>query len=309
MPNSSLQDGGQRTGTEPNGTRARSKQEAATRSTQPGLYLVATPIGNARDITLRALDVLEAADYIACEDTRVSGKLMTIYGLKKSLIAYHEHNADKVRPRLLNDVENGKTVALISDAGTPLISDPGFKLVRDCRAKGLPVYPLPGASSVMAALVVAGLPTDRFLFAGFPPAKQGARRKFLESLKQTDATLVLFESPKRLAASLKDAAEVLGSREATVCRELTKLYEETRNGTLDSLADQLAAEAPPKGEIVLVIGPPTEKPPLEQGSIDDLLVKALDDHKVKEAAALVAEMTGLPKRDLYQRALTLKGKG
>jgi len=268
--------------------------------------LVATPIGNARDITLRALDILQAADYIACEDTRVSGKLMAIHGIKKPLIAYHEHNADKVRPKLIEDLENGKTVALISDAGTPLISDPGFKLVRDCREKGLPLYPLPGASSVMAALVLAGLPTDRFLFAGFLPAKQVARQNFLEDLKGIDSTLVLFESAKRIAACLADAAQVLGEREATVCRELTKLYEEARNGSLAELAAHYAEAPTPKGEIVLVIGPPGESAPLDQEAIDSQLIKALAQYKVKEAAALVAGATGLTKRDLYQRALELK---
>ena len=306
MPKNSPPNGDSQIGSEPSGTQPKSKQTGAPRSCSPGLYLVATPIGNARDITLRALDVLEAADYIACEDTRVSGKLMSIHGIRKSLIAYHEHNADKVRPRLIEDLEKGKTVALISDAGTPLISDPGFKLVRACHEKGLPVYPLPGASSVMAALVIAGLPTDRFLFAGFSPAKQGARRTFLEDLKTIDATLVLFESAKRIAACLADAADVLGEREATVCRELTKLYEQTRNGTLAELASQYGEEATPKGEIVLVIGPPGKAAPLDQDSIDSQLLKALTQYKINEAAALVAGATGLTKRDLYQRALELK---
>ncbi len=309
MPKSSPQNDNSRIGSEPSGPDPKSKQDDHRQSYAPGLYLVATPIGNLRDITLRALDVLAASDYVACEDTRVSGKLLNLLGIKNKLVAYHEHNADKVRPRLLEDLESGKTVALISDAGTPLISDPGFKLVRDCRAKGLPVYPLPGASSVMAALVMAGLPTDRFLFAGFTPTKKGARRTFFEGLKETASTLVVFESPKRLAACLADAAEVLGNREASICRELTKLYEEARSGPLAELAAQLADEPTPKGEIVLVIGPPEDAAPLDQQEIDAQLIKALGQYKVKEAAALVAELTGLPKRDLYQRALDLKKDG
>ena len=220
---------------------------------QPGLYLVATPIGNLRDITLRALDVLSAADRIACEDSRVTRKLLAAYNLARPLVSYHEHNAESVRPRLIQALQNGQSVALVSDAGTPLISDPGFKLVRAAHEAGLPVTSIPGPSAALAALTLSGLPSDRFLFAGFLPAKSGARRKVLAELSAVPATLVLFESSRRLAATLAAMTDVFGDRPAVLTRELTKRFEEVRRGTLGELAAQIAAEGPPKGEATLVV--------------------------------------------------------
>ena len=203
----------------------------------PGLYLTAVPIGNARDITLRALDMLAAVDAIACEDTRVTGKLLGLYGISGSLISYHDHNADKMRPAILKRIAQGQSVALVSDAGTPLISDPGYKLVRAAQDQGLTVTCLPGASAPLAGLLLSGLPSDRFLFAGFAPSRSAARRAFFASLSPVQATLVFFESAKRLPASLADLAATLGDREAAVTRELTKRFEEARRGTLASLAE------------------------------------------------------------------------
>src|ERR1700748_3248786 len=220
-----------------------------------GLYVVATPIGNLRDITLRALDVLAAADLVLAEDTRVAGKLLAAYGLSAKLERYDEHGAERSRPKALAALAEGKRVALVSDAGTPLVSDPGFKLVREAAAEGYPVIPIPGASALLAGLSAAGLPTDRFLFAGFPPPKSAARRTFLEELSPLRATLVFFEGGSRLAASLADMAAVLGGdREAVVCRELTKLYETFYRGLLADLAADPELDAP-KGEIVILVGP------------------------------------------------------
>lgn len=273
----------------------------------PGLYVVATPIGNLGDITLRALETLKGADVIACEDTRVTGNMARRLDIQTPLTPYHEHNAEAARPKLIDRMKNGGAVALVSDAGTPLVSDPGYKLVRAVVEEGLKVVPLPGASAALAALVVAGLPSDRFMFCGFPPQKTKARRDWLAEVAGIGATLVIYEGPSRLAASLLDMAEVLGAgREATVCRELTKLYEETRRGTLSDLAARYAAEAPPKGEVVVVIGPPA---PAEQATgedVDAMLRAALDrGESVRDAAAAVAAATGLKKREVYARALEL----
>jgi len=273
----------------------------------PGLYLVATPIGNAADITLRALALLDQADLIACEDTRTSGTLLRRYGIAAKLTPYHDHNAAEARPLLLRRLAEGAIVALISDAGTPLISDPGYKLVRDVVEAGLPVTALPGASSPLAALCLAGLPSDRFLFAGFPPAKAGAAETWLAELAQTEATLVLLESPQRLPDALARAAHILGgSREAAVARELTKKFEEVRRGSLDDLAAHYAEAGPPRGEVVLVIGPPP------QGSVaaaaqdlDAMLRQALQHASVSQAAASVAAASGRRKRDVYARALEI----
>jgi 16S rRNA (cytidine1402-2'-O)-methyltransferase len=273
----------------------------------PGLYVVATPIGNLRDITLRALDVLSAADLVLAEDTRVTGKLMAAYGLAAKLLRYDEHQAEQVRPRILAALGEGRRVALVSDAGTPLISDPGYRLVRAVAAEGHRVYPIPGASALLAGLSAGGLPTDRFLFAGFPPPKAVARRRFLEELAGLRATLVFFEGGSRLAASLADMAAVLGPREAVVCRELTKLYETISRGSLVELAidPQFAA---PKGELVILVGPGRE----EQASAaeaDIALADALTRLRPAEAASEVARALGLPRRDLYRRAMALKGAG
>src|SRR5579871_4297413 len=225
-----------------------------------GLYVVATPIGNLGDVTLRALETLAGADLIACEDTRVTRKLLDRYGIATPLTPYHDHNAAEARPKLLARLAAGAAIALVSDAGTPLISDPGFKLVRAAREGALPVTALPGASAVLAALGGAGLPTDRFLFEGFLPAKEAGRRKRIEELKRIPATLVLFETGPRLAAALADLADVLGPREAAICRELTKLHEQTLRGDLAGLARDIAAGDEPRGEIVIVIAPPAEEP-------------------------------------------------
>jgi 16S rRNA (cytidine1402-2'-O)-methyltransferase len=270
---------------------------------------VATPIGNLGDISQRALDTLAAADLVACEDTRVSGPLLRRYGIATPLFAYHEHNAAKVRPELLRRLAAGQAIALIADAGTPLISDPGYKLVRAALAQGSHVSTVPGPSAVMAALCLAGLPTDRFLFAGFPPAKSAARRRALAELAAVRATLVFLESPHRLAESLADMAEVLGGgREAAVARELTKLYEEVRRDSLAALAASYDSAPPPKGEIVVVVGPPVEAPAGE-AAIDEALAEALKLMSVREAVAAVAAATGAPRRTVYARALALADAG
>ncbi|HEY0052158.1 MAG TPA: 16S rRNA (cytidine(1402)-2'-O)-methyltransferase [Caulobacteraceae bacterium] len=273
----------------------------------PGLYLVATPIGNLRDITLRALDVLAAADLVLAEDTRVGGKLLGAYGLSKKLMRYDDHVAQSAGPRVIEAIESGQVVALISDAGTPLVSDPGFRLAGEAAARGLPVHPIPGASSVLAALCVAGLPTDRFLFAGFLPPKGGARRTMLEGLAGTRATLVLFETGPRLRASLGDMLAVLGDRPAAVARELTKLHETVVRGALSELAADPALEEP-RGEIVVLIGG-GQAEAASAADADAALAEALTRLAPGEAASEVAKSLGLNRRDLYRRALALKGPG
>ena len=269
-----------------------------------GLYLVATPIGNLRDITLRALDVLNAADLVLAEDTRVAGKLLSAFGLKKKLERYDEHSADRAGPKALEALAGGGRVALVSDAGTPLVSDPGYRLAREAMAEGHRVFPIPGASALLAGLTVAGLPTDRFLFAGFPPPKSAARRTFLEELAGLRATLVFFEGGSRVAASLVDMAAVFGPREAAVCRELTKLYETVTRGPLDQLAADKAFAAP-KGEFVIVVGPGRTEA-ATAADADQALTEALTRLGTADAAAEVAKALGLPRRDLYRRAMELK---
>jgi 16S rRNA (cytidine1402-2'-O)-methyltransferase len=272
----------------------------------PGLHVVATPIGNLKDISFRALSTLAAADAIIAEDTRVTRNLLAYYGVATPLVAYHEHNAKVVRPHLLARLEAGATLALVSDAGTPLVSDPGFKLVQVALEKGVHVTAVPGPSAVLAALVVAGLPTDRFFFEGFLPHKSGPRRARLAELAAVPGTLVFFESPRRIAETLADAAAVLGPRAAAIARELTKLYETVRRGPLDTLAATLAAEETPKGEIVLLIAPP-EAGAAEQyeADLDARLMQALAAYSVKDAASVVAAATGQPRRQVYARALQL----
>jgi len=270
-----------------------------------GLYLVATPIGNLRDITVRALEVLAAADLIACEDTRVTRKLLDHYGIATPLTPYHEHNAAEARPKLIARLADGAAMALVSDAGTPLVSDPGYKLVREARAAGASVTAMPGASAVLAALTLSGLPTDRFLFEGFLPAKEGARRARINELKRIPATLVLFESGARLAAALADLAAELGPRQAAICRELTKLYEEVRRGDLGTLAREAAQADEPRGEIAIVVAPPDRQAELPAVDLDALLRQALERLSVKEAVAEIAAVTGEPRREIYQRALAL----
>ena len=271
-----------------------------------GLYLVATPIGNLGDISLRALETLAGADVVACEDTRVSHKLLDRYGVTASLTPYHEHNAAAARPKLIERMKAGGSVALISDAGTPLISDPGYKLVRETQAEGIAVTAIPGASSVLAALNIAGLPTDRFFFEGFLPPKQQARRNRIAELARIPATLVLFETGPRMADVLADLAEGLSGREAAICRELTKLHEEMRRDALPALASHYAEGGETRGEFVLVIAPPDEAalaPSAED--IDGLLRRTLTEATLKDAVAIVADATGQPRREIYQRALAL----
>lgn len=275
----------------------------------PGLHLVATPIGNARDITLRALDVLANADLILCEDTRVTSRLMQIHGLHRPLMPYHDHNAAKVRPEILERLSRGAVIALVSDAGTPLVSDPGYRLVVDAVAAGIKVTTLPGASSVLAALTLAALPTDRFLFAGFLPPKSAARREVLGELAPVRSSLVFLESAQRLDEMLADAAAVLGPRKAAVARELTKLFEEVRRDGLDALAAHYAAAGPPRGEVVVVIGPPEEQAATSEADIDDALRAELVHAGPSAAAARVAAALNLPRRQLYARAMALKSTG
>jgi 16S rRNA (cytidine1402-2'-O)-methyltransferase len=269
----------------------------------PGLYLVATPIGNLADISLRALETLAGADVIACEDTRITRRLTERYGIDSPLTPYHEHNAAEARPKLLARLAEGEAVALVSDAGTPLISDPGYKLVRAAQDAGHHVSAIPGASSVLAALSVAGLPTDRFFFEGFLPPKQAARQKRIAALSNVPATLVLFESGPRLAATLADLATGLGARVAAVCRELTKLHEEARRGDLKTLAHYYARDAETRGEIVIVVAPPAEEE--EAVDVDALLRRALTRVSLKDAVGEVAVASGRPRREVYQRALEL----
>jgi 16S rRNA (cytidine1402-2'-O)-methyltransferase len=271
----------------------------------PGLYLVATPIGNLGDITLRALETLAGVDIIACEDTRITRRLTERYAITAQLKPYHEHNAAAARPRILERLAQGASVALVSDAGTPLISDPGFKLVREVCAAGFSVIALPGPSSVLSALSVAALPTDRFFFEGFLPPKQTARRARLAELSRIGATLVMFESGNRVQDTLRDLAQIMGGRDAAICRELTKMHEEVTRGLLSELA--LTADTlETRGEFVLVIGPPpTGAQTMAKDEVDDLLRASLLRDSVKDAVAHAAELSGRPRREIYARALEL----
>ena len=271
----------------------------------PGLYIVATPIGNLRDITLRALDVLAQADLVLAEDTRVTGKLLSAYGLKKPLERYDEHAAERARPKILAVLAKGGRVALVSDAGTPLVSDPGYRLVNEVLEAGANVWPIPGASALLAALTVSGLPTDRFMFVGFPPTKSLARKSFFADLAASRATLIFYEGGPRLAASLADMAQAFGPRPASVSRELTKLFETTIRGPLDVLAADPRLDSP-KGEIVVLVGPAQQEAATEADA-DAALSEALTRMGPSEAAAQVAKALGLDRRSLYRRALELKG--
>lgn len=258
------------------------------------------------DMTFRAVDVLKQVDLIACEDTRVTGKLLKHFGIKTAMVAYNDHNGAKIRPQLLKDIIAGKSIALVSDAGTPLISDPGYKLVAACADGGHRVIPVPGASALLAGLVTAALPTDRVLFAGFLSAKQKARQNSLDTFAHVDATLVFYESGPRLAATLADMADRLGPRQAAVARELTKLYEDVRRGSLTALSDIYRDAPAAKGEMVIVVGPPPEADAMSATDIDAALLDVLKTMSVRDAAAAVAETTGHPRRALYTRALALK---
>ena len=285
----------------------------AAQPLSPGLWLVATPIGNAADITLRALDVLRRADVLACEDTRRTRKLLEIHGISlagRPVLSYNDQNGAARRPEILRHLAAGRSVAYASDAGTPLIADPGYRLVTEARAEGHDVHVAPGPSAVLAALSVAGLPTDRFLFAGFLPVKSAARKREAAALAGVPATLVFFEAPRRLAACLADLAEALGEeRPAAVVREITKLHEETVRGTLGELARRYADLPAPRGEAVLVIGPPGKEAgtPDAEG-LDRLIRQALDHGSVKDAAREVAAATGLPRREVYARAVEIAGE-
>lgn len=277
------------------------------RPLEPALYLVATPIGNLGDMTLRALETLAGADILAAEDTRVTRVLLDRYGISKRAYAYHEHNSEEAGPRLIAAIAAGKSVALVSDAGTPLVSDPGYRLVREAVEAGLKVVPIPGPSSVVTALSAAGLPSDSFYFAGFLPQKEKARRDRLAEIASIPGTLIFFESPNRLPQSLKDAADVLGrTRQASVCRELTKTFEEFRRGTLGDLAAYYDDNPNVKGEIVVAVAPPEPEAAPQGETLDEMLKTLAAQMPAAKAAAEAARQTGLPRKELYQRLLELK---
>ena len=280
-------------------------QDVPVREAPPGLYLVATPIGNLSDVTLRALETLGGVEAIACEDTRVTRRLLERYAITTPLLTYHDHNAEIVRPKILARLEAGAAIALVSDAGTPLISDPGFKLVQAAQAAGHTVTAVPGASAVLTALTASGLPTDRFFFEGFLPSREAARRTRIDELADLPATLVFFETGPRIAAMLDDAAARLGGRPAAVCRELTKLHEEIRRGEVASLALAYRDGAETRGEFVVVIGPPGKSEPGEAIDLDGMLKRALATASLKDAVEAVAAATGQKRRIVYQRALAL----
>jgi 16S rRNA (cytidine1402-2'-O)-methyltransferase len=284
-------------------------QDVPTRELAAGLYLVATPIGNLGDVTLRALETLAAAGTIACEDSRVTRRLLDRYGITTPLLPYHDHNAEAVRPKILALLDAGTAVALVSDAGTPLISDPGFKLVQATQAAGHPVTAVPGASAVLAALTASGLPTDRFFFEGFLPPREAARRARIDELANLPGSLVFFESGPRVAAMLGDLADRLGGRPASVCRELTKLHEEIRRDSLAALAQAWRDGAETRGEFVIVVGPPAKGEPAAAVDLDALLTQALAAASLKDAVEAVAAATGEKRRVVYQRALALPKRG
>jgi 16S rRNA (cytidine1402-2'-O)-methyltransferase len=277
--------------------------DVLTQPVEPALYLVATPIGHLADLTLRAMRILAGADIVYCEDTRHSRQLLNHYGLSRSLAPYHEHNEDRERPRVLEELAAGRSVALISDAGTPLVSDPGFKLVREALEAGHRVITVPGASAPIAALACSGLPTDCFLFAGFLPPRQAARRQRLAQLAEVPATLIFFEAPSRVAETLTDMAETLGAtRDAVIARELTKLHEEVRRGRLADLAG--SSDIPERGEFVLLVGPPVR----QDASDDDIVQKleaALERVSVRDASREVAEALGVPRSRVYDLAIKI----
>jgi 16S rRNA (cytidine1402-2'-O)-methyltransferase len=276
----------------------------------PGLYVVSTPIGNLGDITLRALKTLASSDAVLCEDTRVTGKLLARFGISARKIPYHDHNAERARPEILRRLKAGEALALVSDAGTPLLSDPGYKLVREAISQGVAVTAIPGASAALDALVLSGLPPDAFAFAGFLPPKPAARKRVLQEWKSLRATLLFYESAPRLAASLADMAEMLGPRPAAVARELTKLYEEVKRGSLAELAAFYREAGAPKGEVVVAVGPPErDAARSDETALDRDLAAALARTSLRQGVADVAAATGLPRRLVYARALYLKGEG
>ncbi len=272
----------------------------------PGLYVVATPIGNLGDITVRALSTLAAAETVLCEDTRTSGKLMERFSIKTRLSPYHEHNAQKVRPEILARLSQGGAIALISDAGMPLVSDPGYRLVKEAAQLGIPVTACPGPSAVLTGLALSGLPTDRFLFAGFVPQKQGERKRFLAEFAKLKATLIFFESPHRIVETLQDLAAALPGRSVAVTRELTKLHEEVLRGSAQEIAAQLAARHAVKGEITLLVGPPEEEEVVSENELAAAIAQALRDMPASKAASEVARRFNLNRSDIYQRILDAK---
>jgi 16S rRNA (cytidine1402-2'-O)-methyltransferase len=272
----------------------------------PGLHVVATPIGNLGDITIRALATLAAAETVLCEDTRTSGKLMERFAIKTKLSPYHEHNAQKARPHILERLQQGATIALISDAGMPLVSDPGYRLVKEAVELGIPVTACPGPSAVLTGLALSGLPTDRFLFAGFVPQKQGERRRLFEEFAKLKATLIFFESPHRIIETLHDLAMALPGRAVAVTRELTKLHEEVLRGTASGIAEQLAARASVKGEITLLVGPPQEDEAVSDEDLDEAITQALASMPASKAASELAKRFNLNRQDIYQRILARK---
>ena len=297
-------------GCEPSGAPTPSKPDPAEPSAagaelSPGLHLVATPIGNLGDVSSRALGVLRAAERIYCEDTRITARLLARYQIRTPLETYHDHNAEQVRPAILAALRRGGRVALVSDAGTPLVCDPGYKLVRAAIAEGLPVTAAPGPSAALTALILSGLPPDAFLFAGFLPKPQAARRQALARWATLAATLIFYEAPPRLATSLADLSEILGPRQAAVARELTKLHEEVRRGPLADLAGHYRQVGPPRGEIVIVVGPPEPALP-DANEVDRRLRAVLGELGVRDAAARLAAETGLPRSELYRRALAIR---
>jgi 16S rRNA (cytidine1402-2'-O)-methyltransferase len=307
--------GGSGEGREPSGGTTPSKPDPAEPSAAAGLqhalalglHLVATPIGNLGDISLRALAVLRGADRIYCEDSRITARLLARYGIRAPLETYHDHNAEAMRPAILAALRHGERVALVSDAGTPLISDPGYKLVRAAIAENLPVTAAPGPCAALTALILSGLPPDTFLFAGFLPKRRTARRQALGRWAALEATLIFYEAPPRLAASLADISEILGPRQAAVARELSKLHEEVRRGPIADLAQYYRDHGPPRGEIVIVAGPPELGPP-DAGEVDRRLYAALAELNVRGAAARLAAETGLPRSELYRRALAIRDR-
>lgn len=280
-----------------------------THRLEAGLYLVSTPIGNLGDMTLRSLNVLAVADVIYCEDTRVTPRLLERFGIKNKLKPYHDHNSEGAGAAIIEGVQSGQVVALVSDAGTPLVSDPGFALVRDCVAAGLRVEALPGASALLPALQLSGLPTDRFSFLGFLPQKRNERLKVLSEIDQRTETVVVYESPYRIVEALQDIETVLGDRPLSVSREITKLHEETLRGTARSIAETLLAKTTIKGEFVIVVGAQEKAPEaLTEDEITSAIAQALLDHPSSKAASLVSKKLSLPRDDIYARILTLKGK-
>lgn len=272
---------------------------------EKGLYLVATPIGNLGDLSPRAVAVLKNADVVACEDTRITGKLLSLNAVSTPMVNYHEHNADKMRPVLTARLKKGETVALVSDAGTPLVSDPGHKLVADCIKEGIYVTAVPGASALLTALQLSGLPTRRFLFQGFLSPKSSARKTTLSELKNVPSTLIFYEAPQRMIETLTDMKEVLGDRNCSVSRELTKKFEQTVRGKISDILDLYAQNGVPKGEFVIVVAPPLEEKAGEQ-DVETALKQALETMSVKDAAAFVAQALNTNKKEVYTLALKLK---